>query len=231
MPKRIDDIEIKEPPIEELSKKHSCFRRTCLSCCSFIFVIIAVSLIILKFTTGPKVEQIKKLPPEFAKAIPVYDKENIELITVTSGKERIQSVERIAYIPKLIIVPLLVKFDKQNFFINKYRPNIGGQLKNTEKFWDKVFLLMKEPVGDHRDIIKIEWKALSAEPKFIKSYYKAELTKKQFDIELTSDSLDITQFSFEKDGIDGGLYIQNDPKTPETDYIVLSVNIKLESKQ
>lgn len=230
MSKKIDDIEIKEPPMEELSKKHSCFRRTCLSCCSFIFIIIIVSLIILKFTTGPVVTQLRKLPETFTKAIPVYDKENIDAITVTSGQERSQTVEKIAYIPKLIIVPLLIKFDQQNFYINKYRPNINGQLIKTEKFWDKVILLMKEPVGDHRDEIKIEWRDLSAEPKFIEKYYKAELTKRQFTIETMSESSNITQFSFTKDDIDGAIFIQNDPKTPDTDYVILSANVKLESK-
>lgn len=231
MSKKIDDIEIIEPPMEELSKKHSCFRRTCFSCCSFIFVIIIVSLIILKFTTGPKITQLKKLPDAFTKIIPVYDKENIETITVTSGQERSQSVERIAYIPKLVIIPLLLKFDQQNFYINKYRPNIKGQLMKTEKFWDKVLLLMKEPIGDHRDAIKIEWRGLSTEPKFIEKYYKAELSKNQYAVRTISESSNITQFSFIKDDIDGMVYIQNDSKTPNTDYVILSANVKMESKE
>ena len=60
MRRKIDDIEIKEPPLEELSKKHSCFKRTCVSCCSFFIVIIIGSLIVLKFTVGPKTKDLKQ---------------------------------------------------------------------------------------------------------------------------------------------------------------------------
>ncbi len=230
MSKKVDDIEIIEPPMEELSKKHSCFRRTCLSCCSFIFIIIIASLVILKFTTGPKVSQLRKLPDSFTKILPAYDQENIDAITVTSGQERSQTVDKIAYIPKLIISPILIKFDRQNYYINKYRPNISGQLLKTDKFWDKVKLLMKEPIGDQRDEIKIEWRDLSAEPKFIEKYYKAEMKKRQFNVETVAASTDTIHFTFTKDEIDGTIYIQNNPQTPNTDYVVLNANIRLESK-
>lgn len=229
MSRRIDDIEIKEPPMEELSKKHSCFRRTCLSCCSFIFVIIIASLALLKFTTGPRVTELKKLPDNFAKIVPLYDKENIETITLTAGAERGQTMEKIAYLPKLIIVPLLLKLDKQNYYISQFRPNIGEQLLKTEKFRDKVLLLMKEPVGDHRDALKIEWRKLTADAEFIERYYRAELERKKFKIETVSASANITQFSFGVGDIDGAVYIEDDPATPNTDLVILNVNVKLET--
>ncbi|MEK7644059.1 MAG: hypothetical protein AAB390_02030 [Patescibacteria group bacterium] len=230
MSRNIDEIEIIEPPMEELSKKHSCFRRTCLSCCGFIFVIIAASLVILKFTAGPRVSELKKLPDNFGRIVPTYDKENIETITLTSGAGRGQAVEIIAYLPKLIIAPLLLKFDTQNYLINKYRPDTGEQLRKTEKFSDKLILILKSPVGDHRDAFKIEWRGLSADAEFIEKYYKAELARKQFTIETTNEIGNISQFRFRKDDIDGVIHIEDDPKTRNTDFVVLSVNVRLENK-
>ncbi|MFA6427008.1 MAG: hypothetical protein WCW16_00975 [Candidatus Magasanikbacteria bacterium] len=223
MRQEIDKIEIKEPPLEELNKKRSCLKRTCLTGCGCFTILFIISLLIIKFTMGPQAKQLRELPNTFIKTIPIYDKDNVETITHTSGKERGRGVEAAAYIPKLIISPVVIFLDTEH----KYVPVLYTEEPGMTN-WQKFIAFMARPIADHRDVFKLEWLNLSASQNFILEYYQKELEKNGFTIMNVSETDTIKQFTFSKDKTDGVLYTMDNKETKFTDYISLTVNIPIE---
>jgi hypothetical protein len=176
MRQEIDKIKIKEPPIEELSKQRSCVKSTCATGCGCFTILFIISLVLLKFAFGPTSKQLKDLPEIFTSNIPIYDINNTETITHTSGKEKSKKIEKAAYIPKLVLSPFILYFDKDYKYIP--RENNQVELNNLEKFLS----FMKKPLTDQRDIYKIEWLNLHAKQDFLIDYYETELKKKNFEM-------------------------------------------------
>lgn len=221
MRQEIDKIEIKEPPIEELNKKRSCIKRTCITGCGCFMLVFIISLLVLRFAIGPRTKEVREMPQYFTQAVPIYDIENVEKITHTSGKERGRYAETAAYIPKLVLSPVIIHFD------TKYRYIPRTIVDREMTSWEKFIAFMGEPLTDHRDVYKIEWVKLSADKDFISEYYRKELEKKGFVIGTESKTREITQFIFSKDEIDGAVYITDELETRFTDYVSLTVNIPI----
>lgn len=221
MRQEIDKIEIKEPPIEELNKKRSCIKRTCVTGCGCFVVIFIISLLLLRFAIGPRTKEVRDLPLYFTQVVPIYDAENIERITHTSGKEKGQYAEIAAYVPKLVLSPLVIHFDTKY----RYIPRTITDREMTK--WEKFVSFMKEPITDDREVYKIEWIELSADKNFITEYYQKELTRSGFELGVESTTREITQFTFsnETQHIDGAVYITDSTDTRLTDYISLTVTI------
>lgn len=225
MRKTIDHIEIKEPPIEELGKKHSCIRKTCATSCGCLVLLIIASIIILKITLGPKTRELKDLPPTFAQQIPLYDVEGIEKIEITEGQDRNKGAEYIAFVPKLFVSPVILLLDRGNEFVQSHDYIPMTAQEKTQDVWERFKAFMKTPVADHRDIYKVEWLMLEADANFIEEYYRNGLERAGFGIGVTSKTQTIRQFIFTKPGIDGVLYIRDEATTPRTDIIQLNVTI------
>ncbi len=230
MRSKIDKIEIKEPPLEELTRKRSCLRRSCFTGLGCVTIIIVISLILLKFTLGPQTREIKDLPDNFTDTVPLYNEKGIEKIEITIGQERNKGAEYAAFLPKLFISPVLVAIDKDNSFIPELEDedSDAGTLKTA---WKKLIAFMKAPVADHRDVYKIEWTLLSSKADFIEEYYMSELEKKGFDIGLVSKTDTVSQFTFSLDTIDGLVYIRDKKDTVETDLVAVTVTVDLEKNQ
>ncbi len=222
MEKIIEKVEIKEPPIQELSKKKSCFWRSCTTGCAFIFIFLIISLFLIRFATTPKVKVAKELPRSVELSVPLYDTENIEKIAITAGKDRSKAVERAVVIPKIILSPILVTLEK----------HLGDEdTTSTKKSYidiDAFRKIIEEPIADHRDIVQIEWRDLPATPWFVASYYKTELRKKGFDVIVTSDKGITRQFSFHKNNIDGAVYIKGFEKSEGTEFVIVTINLEKE---
>ncbi len=225
MRKAIDNVEIKEPPIEELGKKHSCLKRTCATSCGCVLLIIIISLIILKLTLGPKTKEIKDLPPSFAEQIPLYDVEGIEKIQITRGTERNRGAEYIAYIPKLFISPVVLVLDKGNTFIQSSEAIPVTTQDKIQGGWNKFVSFMKTPVADHRDVYMVEWNLLEADPEFIEEYYRNEFERNDFGVGVTNKTQTSRQMTFSKVGVDGVLYIRDEAQTKQTDIVQLTVTL------
>lgn len=215
MRKEIDKIEIKDPPIQELTRQRSCIKRSCLSGCGCLAIIFIVSLLFLKFTVGPKTKQLKDLPEEFRKAVPIYDRDSIERITYTPGAERNKKAERVAYIPKIIISPFIVW--------QKYHGHWSSSTTVLD-LWDSAAEFVGKPISDHRESIVVEWRSLPADAQFVSDYYQTELKKKKFKIDIESGNENVRQFTFSKDTIEGSLYIKDDTHSKGTDFVRLTVN-------
>lgn len=224
MRQEIDKIEIKEPPIEELNKKRSCLRRSCGMGCGCFAIVVILSLVLLRFTIGPRTKEIRDIPTTFTDNIPLYDIDNMDSIQFTSGKERGKRIEIAAYFPKVILSPFIIYFDTEC----QYIPQTDIVCTDMTK-WQKFRAFMSEPVTDKRDTYNIEWSELTAEQDFIIEYYQTELKKKGYNIGLLSENSTIKQFTFSNDEIDGLVYTMDDPETKDTDFASLTVNIPIQN--
>ncbi|MFH1947520.1 MAG: hypothetical protein ABIJ23_05200 [Candidatus Magasanikbacteria bacterium] len=228
MRRNIEQIEIKEPPIQELTKKRSCLKRTCFTGCGCIVIFLAASLFLLKFATGHKTKELKNLPDYFPSNIPVYDADNIQKITFTSGKERGRALEIAAFVPKLILSPIILNLNKKPDIRNPEQKDSDLTIK-TGNTWQDFVSLMQEPVVDHRDSLQVEWVEMPAEPWFVQSYYETELKNTGYQTERNNKENNIIrELNFELNEIEGILYIEDDPTGDGTDYVSLIIKTPLE---
>lgn len=212
----IDKVEIKEPPIQELQKKRSCLWRSCATGGGCILLFLIGSAVIIKFATTPSVKKLKAAPDHVAGAVPLYDADNADAVKFTAGADRQKSLARAAAIPRLILLPILNAF--------------GGRLELASSTADHSFNLqlvknLLQPVAaDERDVVQIEWRDLPATPEFIENWYETEFKKKQF--ALTANGADSErQLTFRKKDIDGTVSLQDDPATPGTESVLITIYV------
>lgn len=220
MRRNINNVEIVEPPIGELTKKYSAFstiKRTCLSGCGCLILLIIGIIIFMRLALGSGPQTLKKIPDNFPTNIPVYDENNIEQITFVSGKYKNRAIEIAAIFPKIILSPFLLTLNK-----NEQNTNDTNKMTSVTNLWK----IISAPVSDHRDTVQIEWRNLDATPSFIINYYKTELKKEDYNIDEESKGNNTQQFSFSKDNITGSIYVQgNEEIKAGTDYMFLMINL------
>ncbi len=220
MRRNINNVEIVEPPIGELTKRYSAFssiKRTCFTGCGCLVILLIAIAIFLRLALGSGPQTLKNVPDNFPNDIPVYDENNIEQITFVSGKYKNRGIEIAAFFPKIILSPLFLTLNK-----NEQNTDESGRLASVKNLWN----IISAPVSDHRDTVQIEWRNLDAGPSFIINYYKIELRKEGYKIDVESEGQSVRQFSFSKDTITGSIYVQGDDTVkPGTDYVVLTVNL------
>ena len=216
----IDNLEIIEPPLEELNKKRSGFLKACFTSCLFIIILIIGAIVFFRLFAGPGPKTLTRLPDNFPKDILVYDPDNIENITYISGKYKNRSIEIAALFPKVILSPLLLSLEKNQEPSADLKQDSGATLKNLWK-------IITAPVGDHRDTIQVEWRNLDTDAGFVVDHYKNELKKRNFTIDIESSGQGIEQFSFSRaaDGLSGSLYVETHNQGTGTDYAFLTVNL------
>lgn len=216
----LDQVEIVEPPIGELTKKKHGFLRTCLTSCGCVVFLIIALIVGIKLFIGPGPKNLKTLPANFPSTVPVYDKDNIERITHISARYKTRGVQVAALFPKIILSPLLVTDQKPPSETNR---GLETRINSAKEVWS----LATTPITDNRDTIQIEWKNLDTEPDFIISYYKTELRKNNLTITDETNKTNERIIAFQgPGGLDGTLYVQTDRETDaKTDYALLTVNM------
>ncbi len=212
----IQNVEIVDPPIGELTKRGGGFKKGCLFGCLSIILFLVGSIIALRLAAGKGPEKLTAVPANFPTAIPVYDKDAIERITFISGKYKSRGVEIAALFPKLILSPIFLAMDKQD-----------ATGDNGTKVAGKMWQLLTTPVSDARDTIQIEWQNMDAEPSFVISYYKNQLLRQKYSIDEETTGKASLQIVFSgPDGTTGSLEARGDETVkPGTDYALLTVNI------
>lgn len=227
MRRKIEPIEIQGTPIQELKKKKkSCTKKGCATGCGCIIFLIFLSLLLLKFITGPRVKELKDLPPNFPTNISLYDKDEIKTINYISGKQKSRGVEIAAFVPKVIISPLIFIFNediKKEEIINE-----EGKITIKKKTsWKDFIEIMKEPITDQRDIVEINWNYLIAEPSFLFEYFKNNLTQNNYEIQIITNNQTKKQLSFsdQEKNIEGVIYIADEPADKGTDYLSITLNL------
>ncbi len=224
MPKR-ETIEIQEPTIQTLGKNRSCLKRSCFGGCGCLFLICIAFLLLVRLLAVPSLKEFKTLPDSFpSNLIPMYDKENIEGITYLSAQEKGNTLERLAYVPKVIITPLYL-------MVEQYLPSNYQILSDTRNLsgTDRFKQIINKPLFANNSTFTIHWTHLSARPSFIKEYYTDELTKTGFIVTTTpvtpQYSEEIT-FTHTSEPINGTLrIIDPSPTDRGTDEVILELNI------
>ena len=221
--KDIDRVEIKEPPLQELNKKRSCLFRTCVTGCGCIVFFLAIAIGIIWYATTPRVQKLDVVPEDVVNKLPIYDSGNITSIRFTAGADRGRAIERAAFIPKLLLSPLLALLDQQP----TSTISAGGQIID----WSMIRSAIDTPVADHRDLYQIEWQDLSASPGFVESYYQSELKKRGFELDPAIETDQTKQLLFRKKDISGVLLIQAVDNETGTAYASLTVMIPVPGRK
>lgn len=208
MRRNLENIEIVEPPIEELTKKRS-WKGACFTSCLFLIIVVVGLIVGIRIYVGAGPKSYSTLPPNFPTDIPVYDKDNIDNITYVSGQYKERGLGIATIIPKLILSPI---------FYNQ--ENSSQSIKN-------IFSSISTNQTEYRNSFEIEWRGVNADPEFVTAYYKKELKKKNFKIDVQSSGKNVEQFSFyREDGYNGSIYAQSsDDKKSKTDYMILTINL------
>jgi len=214
----IKDVEIKDPPLEELTKRYSTFssiKRSCIGGCGCLIFLIIIIIVILKLFLGVGPQTVNKVPIDFPASIPVYDPESISEITFIDGQYKNRAIEIAAIIPKLILSPLISALDQDAI-------NTSNDEKTNIK---NVWKIINSPVGDQRNVVKIHWTNMNAESNFVYNYYKNELIKANYivtDVNLNDDNA--KQFSFLQGNIGGSFYVKINKNRAGTELANLIVN-------
>lgn len=210
MRRNLENIEIVEPPIEELTKKRS-WKGACFTSCIFLVLLAVAGVVGIRFYVGAGPQISKSIPSDFPADIPIYDKDNIDNITFIPAQYKERGLTVATILPKIILSPT---------FYNSKNTDNAGALKNILK-------TITAPEEDYRDSFQIEWHGVNADPSFVVAYYKKELKKKNFTIDIESEGKTVHQFSFSRaDGLNGSIYAQGDEeKKSGTDYMLLTVNL------
>ena len=223
MRRHLDDIKIVEPPIEELTKRHRSFTRFCLTGCGCVVLFLIGAVVALRLATGPGPQTLKTLPATFPQDVPVYDVDGIERITFISGKYKNRGIEIAAFFPKIILSPLFMNLESKPE--GSTNSTSTGQIASLKNLWR----IITTPVGDHRDTLQVEWNNLSTDQYFLVNFYKKELIKKDFKIDVESEGQNIYQFSFSRaDGVSGSFYTKNEEGArgrTGTSYAILTINL------
>lgn len=217
----IDDVEIVEPPLGELTKKRPTFKRTCFTGCGCLILILIGAVVAFRVAVGPGPTTLTVVPKNFPNTIPIYDRDTIERITFISGRYKNRSIEIASIFPKIILSSLLLTL-QHNDQPRSAETGPAEDISFTQRLW----ALLTTPVADSRDTVQIEWRNMDAAPSFVSSYYKKELAKKGYTIDDEKDDRHGTYtFSFSHDTVGGVLLAQGpEEQRPGTDYAVLTVN-------
>jgi len=222
MRKEIDNVEIQEPPIQELKKNRSCLRQSCITSCGCFSVFLVIFFLILHFTSPPRPKELKSIPGNFPDSVPIYDKENLEKITFISGQEKNQKLEWLAYIPKAILIPVYLA--TQNYLPDEFQ-SANNRINEKNNWWQNYTSLVQKPITKQKDTFELEWRDLTADPDFVEEYYRTEFGKNNFDVTVTTENKTIRQLTFKLDKIEGVLFIKDQNNKDGTDQTVLTVTV------
>lgn len=216
----LDNVEIVEPPLEELTRKGSFFKQTCLTGCGCIVVLVIACVVGIRIFLGSGPKTHKTIPMEFPTNIPLYDKDAIETITVIPGKYEKRSIELALFFPKIILSPLSSN-------TSTTRHSLSDRF---ETYFDALQHLWQEgsiPPDAYGTTITIEWHSLEAAPEFIAAYYTNELKKRNFTIIPKTEDKNNLSFSFTGPKIITGTFsAEKQPKgISGTAYATLSITV------
>lgn len=213
-----DSVEIRHPPMRELERKGSCVKRACAGGCLFFVFGALGAIALLKYLGTPRPKEIRALPADIARRLPLYDIKNVERITYTSGENRRWVIERIALAPKLLLSPILLARE-------------SGLSPTSTITWDAFVALMKRPITKTIDTYELAWTDLSAQPKFLSDYYQREFIRMGWQVSNISMSNMVWQFSVATSSLTGSVFIQDDNAEDGTDIVTITIKAERQQKE
>lgn len=215
MRRRTDNVEIQAPPLLELKKKRSCLKQSCASGCGCFVVFVLLFFLLTQTLVTPRPKRLDKIPDVLPGNITLYDKDTIDRGTYLSARQKHRVLERIAQVPKLLLSPILLTFDRYTSFETD-APRLTRE---------NIVRLLKEPVGEESDTLTIYWSELTAEPGFILDFYTKELNKQGFRTRVVQSTNTVKELSFSTQDITGLLTIIDDPATAGTSLMTLVIDV------
>ncbi|MBI5731963.1 MAG: hypothetical protein HY982_01225 [Candidatus Magasanikbacteria bacterium] len=209
---------IEEPP---LKNKKSCLNRA-LSLLSTLLILAVVFFCIVSiFFTGPTRQRLAQLPNHFPSDIPLYRFEDRVSIQFQSTKKDDKLFNRLAYVPKYLLAPALLK-------LNPNLPEEQKKLRNGVSLDEKISFsglktLLAPSFLPNTDTVEIDWENLE-EAKKIYNFYKKNLPQADYQITTPTAANEDYFLIFKKDGVRGELQIISD-KNNKAEKIFLKINL------
>ena len=215
MRRRREQADIQEPPLKEIKKKRSCFRRSCTTGCGCIVLFIIGVLLFLKFVVLTRPKTVKSVPQHFPDSVPLYDTERIDSITFLSGKQKGRVMGAVSYVTQRTLSPFSGIFDK----------DIGISDTISTVGFEDVVTFLSDPVTDPRDVVQIEWTELPAEPSFILNFYRTTLAQRGYTVAAGYASSDVYNLTFGNGTVDGALHIEDPSDDHGTSFMSLTLSL------
>lgn len=206
-----EPTEIQEPTLNEIKKPRSCAKRACGSGCGCAVAMIALLAAGVWLFAPAQPEKATSLPDVFPTDISLYKAESITNITHLSGGRKKRGPEAAAFIPKIILTPVLLWLD---------RPADGA----TTTAWRAIREAIASPVTTYTNTTAVTWERLGAEPDFVDEWYYNELKKQSFTVTRTFVSSTSRSLRFEKSLIAGAVYIDDPTPADGTDLVTIRVD-------
>jgi len=213
------NIQIVQPPLQELNKKGSCIKHTFVSGCGCIVFFICITLLFLRFFVLSYPQKIYPLPTSVTEQFSLYNQDSIDTIKIVSGKKRANMVNKVAFIPKILLSPIL--FGYQLYEDHTKEPASKVSKRNT---WNNFVEALQTSIVDERDTIEVTWDNEQASPMFILDFYKNQFKRNGFVIQ-EIDSPQKSTVTFEKNIVSGSLYILKSKNSQETTNIILTISL------
>lgn len=218
MRRRKHNVLIQEPPIQEIGKRRSCLKRTCITGCGCIVLFIIGIIAILQFVGGPRAVERTELPVTITEQIPLYDQDALSQIEYIPGVEKNRLLEIAAIIPKLFLSPIILTVDEQ------FKSQTEGS-----GTWERLRTLIEEPIGDHRDTYTLVWSDLSATPTFIVDFYSRQLKRNGFTIFGQGRGTNGERtFEFKRGQYEGTFTLQNSKQSSGTDHLEITITLPIQ---
>lgn len=206
---RFDDIEIVDPPLQELSKKPSFFKSGCLGGCGCLAILIVSAVVGWRLLLGSSPTSSTIIPKNFPSSIPLYDPDAIEHVTIIPGKYKGRREAFATTLPKIVMGPFTSK-----------------NSSSTSELFNSLWQKLTSP-STTLDEITVEWPSPTINSAFMSHYYKKELQQNGYEISDEISAQGIEQFSFvNKEGTQGTFSAE--PLTVEAKtgtYVILEVKI------
>lgn len=208
----VNEVEIVEPPIQELKKRGRWMTTACFSGCGCVALFIIGVIFGIKLFIGAGPKQIKNLPANFPAEIPLYDQYNIGRITLISGRYKYRSLELAVLFPKIVLSSLV--------------SSESGGKKNGPSAIQELWRLLTKPVSDSRDMVQIEWYDIASEPQTMIEYYRSKLNEAKFTVDSETESERYHQFTFKRSsGLSGTVYVESSAENTKIPYAFIIVNL------
>lgn len=218
----VDTVEIQEPPIESINKKHSCVRRSCVTGCGCLLFLVLGAAALVIWSSKPNIETYQR-PPEIIPAdLPLYDSDNINTIVYTAGRKPQPLLDGAVIGAKIIMSPALYawqKFAPESLLPAERRNPDIADVPWQDAFYD-IITSRPAPITDQ---VVIEWQGLPATVSFITDYYTKELKKKRFTITESVGNDTNRTILFSRYPVQGRIEITNNADTPGTDAVRMTL--------
>ena len=212
-------VVVQEPPLQELRKQRSCVKRACITSSGCLIFFVIFFFIFIRFFVLSYPKTLPVVPTTVSQNIPMYHQGDTDSIRFVSGKKKANMLDKIAFVPKIVISPILFGHE-----LYTRRKQYTEPLATSQReAWKNLLVAIETSVVDSRDTYKLTWKDEKATPEFIFGFYETTLKEKGFYISEKHITRDKSTLTFQNKKTIGTLTIIDRPQQKGTDQIILTI--------